>query len=124
MARTFRFDAQLGRRVTRFGSDFIMSRLFHSADLHVGCMRLEPGGIIGMHPAATPQLLAVVEGEGWIRGEEGPKTVISAGGAVFWSEGEMHETGTDNGLVAIVVETKSCNNYEALGPAPPPPVVS
>lgn len=124
MARTFRFDAQLGRRVTRFGSDFIMSRLFHSADLHVGCMRLEPGGLIGMHPAATPQLLAVVEGEGWIRGEEGPKTVISAGGAVFWSEGEMHETGTDNGLVAIVVETKSLNNGEALGPAPPPPVVS
>lgn len=75
-----------------------------------------------MHLAATPQLLAVVEGEGWIRGEEGPKIPISAGGAVFWSEGEMHETGTDTGLVAIVVETKALVDGESLGPAPPPPV--
>lgn len=122
MARTFRFDAGLGRHVTRFGSDFTMSRLFHSGELHVGCMRLEPGGLIGMHPAATPQLLAIVEGEGWIRGEEGPRVPISAGGAVFWSEGEMHETGTDTGLVAIVVETKALDDGESLGPAPPPPV--
>src|SRR5712691_5980613 len=100
LARTFRFDADLGRHVTQFGSDFVISRLFHSSELHVGCMRLEPGGVIGMHPAATPQLLAVVEGDGWIRGEDGVKTQVSAGGAVFWTEDEMHETGTDSGLVA------------------------
>ena len=116
MARTFRFDASLGRRITRFGSDFTMSRLFHSAELHVGCMRLDAGGLIGMHPAATPQLLAVVDGEGWVRGEDGPKTPIAAGGAVFWAEGEMHETGTDTGLVAIVVETKALVNGDSLGP--------
>ena len=116
MARTFRFDAELGRHITRFDSDFTMSRLFHSAELHVGCMRLEPGGLIGMHPAATPQLLAVVQGEGWIRSEDGTTTPISAGGAVFWSQGEMHETGTDTGLVAIVVETGALVDGESLGP--------
>ena len=120
MARTFRFDADLGRRVSKFGSDFVLSRLFHSEELHVGCMRLGPGGLIGMHPAGTPQLLAVVEGEGWIRGEEGTKTRVSAGGAVFWEEGEMHETGTDAGLVAIVIETRMLAESAALGPAPPP----
>lgn len=83
MARRFRFDAGLGKHVTSFGSDFVISRLFHSSDLHVGCMRLGPGGLIGMHPASTPQLLAVVQGEGWIRGADGAKTPISAGGAVF-----------------------------------------
>lgn len=119
MARTFRFDAQLGRHVTRHESNFVMSRLFHSADLHVGCMRLEAGGIVGMHPASTPQLLAVVEGEGWIRGEDGARTPISAGGAVFWEKGEMHETGTDSGLVAIVVETAELIDGEALGPVMP-----
>ena len=118
LARTFRFDADLGRRVTQFGSDFVMSRLFHSSELHVGCMRLEPGGIIGMHPASTPQLLAVVEGNGWIRGEDGVKTPISAGGGVYWAEGEMHETGTDSGLVAIVIETRVLVESEALGPTP------
>lgn len=120
MARTFRFDAELGRHVTQFGSDFVMSRLFHSSELHVGCMRLGPGGVIGMHPASTPQLLAVVEGNGWIRGADGAKTPIAAGGAVFWTEGEMHETGTDSGLVAIVIETGALADGPALGPVPPP----
>ena len=93
-----------------------MSRLFHSSELHVGCMRLQPGGLIVMHPASTPQLLAVVEGNGWIRGVDGAKTPISAGGAVFWSEGEMHETGTDSGMMAIVVETAALRDDEHLGP--------
>jgi hypothetical protein len=118
MARTFRFDAGLGRHITRYGSDFVMSRLFHSSELHVGCMSLGPGGIVGMHPASTPQLLAVVEGEGWIRGEDGAKTPISKGGAVFWAEGEMHETGTDSGLVAIVIETSLLHDGEEMGPVP------
>jgi hypothetical protein len=43
MARTFRFDAELGQHVSQFGSDFVISRLFHSGDLHVGCMRMAPG---------------------------------------------------------------------------------
>src|SRR5262245_20804912 len=119
IAHTFRFDAELGRHITQFGSDFVMSRLFHSAELHLGCMRLGPGGLISMHPASTPQLLAVVEGEGWIRGERGPKTAISAGGAVYWGTGEMHETGTDSGLVAIVIETVALREGADLGPVPP-----
>ncbi len=120
MARTFRFDAELGRHVTQFGSDFVISRLFHSGDLHVGCMRLAPGGLIGMHPASTPQLLAIVEGEGWIRGERGPKTPITAHDAVYWEEGELHETGTDSGMVAIVIETRALREGSALGPVSPP----
>lgn len=116
MARTFRFDAELGRRITQYGSDFLISRLFHSRDLHVSCMRLGPGGLIGMHPASTPQLLAVVDGTGWTRGETGDRTPISAGGAVFWEQGEMHETGSDSGMMAIVIETAALHDDEQMGP--------
>jgi quercetin dioxygenase-like cupin family protein len=118
MARTFRFDAELGQHVSQFGSDFVMSRLFHSGDLHVGCMRLAPGGVIGLHPAASAQILAVVEGDGWIRGADESKTPIGVGGAVFWSEGEVHEAGTDTGLVAIVVESPTLIDGPSLGPIP------
>jgi hypothetical protein len=38
---------------------------------------------------------------------------------VFWSEGEMHETGTATGLVAIVVESRSLADGPSLGPLPP-----
>src|SRR5579884_947081 len=117
--RTFRFDADVGRHITRFGSDFVLSGLFQSPDLHVGCMRLGAGGIIGLHPAESPQLLVVVQGEGWVRSEDRPRTAIGAGTAVFWSRGEMHETGTETGLVAIVIESEMLGDGPALGPIPP-----
>lgn len=73
-----------------------------------------------MHQASGAQLFAVVEGDGWIRGQEGERTRIASGDAVFWEAGEWHETGTDAGLVALVVESPSLVAGEQLGPAPPP----
>ena len=110
----------MGVPVTKFGSNFVMSRLFHSPDLHVGCMRLPPGGVIGMHQAAGPQLLAVVEGEGWCRRRDGERTSVRAGEAIFWSEGEWHETGTASGLVAIVIESPHLVEGGSLGPVVKP----
>ena len=61
--------------------------------------RLEPGGRIARHPAAVPQILAVLEGSGEVNGEP-----IAAGEAVFWQQGEEHETTTAAGLTALIVE--------------------
>lgn len=84
-------------------------------------MRLAPGGLVGMHQASRAQLLAVAEGEGWIRGQEGERTRIHAGDAVFWEAGEWHETGTDAGLVALMIESPLLVGGEHLGPAPTGP---
>jgi hypothetical protein len=45
-----------------------------------------------------------VQGEGWASGGDGDEQPITAGTAVFWPVGEEHETRTDIGLTAIVVE--------------------
>jgi quercetin dioxygenase-like cupin family protein len=71
---------------------------------HVVCIRLGPGGVLPRHPAASDQLFVVVQGEGWASGGDGAEQPISAGAAVFWPAGEEHETRTDIGLTAIVVE--------------------
>jgi len=64
---------------------------------------LPAGGRIGMHPAVGEQLFVVVAGEGEVR--SGSEAVhVSAGDAVRWAAGEEHETTTETGLVAIVVE--------------------
>ena len=82
-----------------------MTPLARSAQLHVACMRLDPGGSVGYHQASTAQLFAVVEGSGWISsGQDRLRQPISSGGAVVWATGEWHEVGTEHGLVAIVVE--------------------
>ncbi len=57
-------------------------------------------------------LLAVVDGAGWVRGADREPRPIGAGEAVYWEAGEEHETWTDDGLVAIVIESEELRPYE------------
>ena len=78
-----------------------------SGDVGVALLRLEPGGVLGRHPAVGPQLFLVVAGEGHVEGGEGERHAIGAGTAAFWSDGELHETTTETGLTAVIVEGES-----------------
>jgi len=102
----FRFDPEVGKAVDRFeSSGFVISgvaRLPRGAV--VNCAHLEPGGVIGYHEASAPQLMLVVEGEGWVRADTTDRIPIRPGQAAFWSEGEWHESGTDKGMTAIIIE--------------------
>lgn len=66
--------------------------------------RLAPGGRIARHPASVAQILAVLEGSGDVSGPSGVDEPIAAGEAVFWREGEEHETKTMGGLTALIIE--------------------
>ena len=103
--RLLRFDTG-GREIERHGSrgmtHFRVARL--RGDAAVSRIALGPGGVIGRHPAAGRQLLLVVEGSGSVSGADGVAHRISAGEAAVWEPGEEHETQTDDGLVAIVLE--------------------
>ena len=59
-------------------------------------------------------LLAVVDGRGWVSGADGEPHAVAAGQAAFWEAGEEHETWTDEGLTAMVIESE-----EALRPYEP-----
>lgn len=102
----YRFGKEAGKSITRFDSSFIMSRIIHTEKpAHIGCMHLEANGVIGYHQAVVPQLLLVVAGEGYVRGEQPEYVRVGAGDAVYWAKGEWHETKTENGLTAIVIES-------------------
>ena len=102
--RTFSFGVEQGRRIDRFGGDFVISRLAHTEGIHVACLRLGPGGQVGYHQASSYQLFALVDGEGWVRGESPERRPIHAGEAALWAPKEWHAAGTDRGMTAIVVE--------------------
>ena len=70
----------------------------------VDLVYLEPGARIGRHPTRLAQLFAVVQGEGWVTGADGVREPIRAGEAVRWEPGEEHESGTDTGLLAVIVQ--------------------
>ena len=108
--KIFRFGQETGKPITHFDSNFVISRILISEKpTHVGCMHLETNGIVGFHEAVSPQLLLIVNGEGWVRCDSEEIVHVSFGDAVFWEKGEWHETRTETGLTAIVIESEDLN---------------
>ncbi len=78
--------------------------IFEGSRFQAAIFRVAPGGRIARHPATYPQILAVLDGSGEVSGGSGVAEPIVAGEAVFWSQGEEHETKTAAGLTALIVE--------------------
>ncbi len=94
------------RPVTAPGSvNAAVRRLGAHAHAHV--IELGPAGIVARHPAAGAQLFAVIQGSGWVSGDDGEREQIRAGEAVLWQPGEEHESGSDEGMTALVIEADS-----------------
>ena len=72
--------------------------------MSVVCILLGQNGVVGYHQTTSDQLFLVMEGAGWVRGESPEHVPITAGQAAFWETGEWHESGTDNGMVAMIVQ--------------------
>ena len=106
----YTFNKNAGKEILKFNSDFVMSRIVQTNNqTNIGCMHLENNGVIGYHQAIVPQLLLIVNGEGYVRNEIEDYYKIQAGDAVFWKKDEWHETKTDSGLTAIVIESEELN---------------
>lgn len=119
--RIFAFEASSGRPLTSWNdekgvshrvdpktSKTVISPIFMSdAASRFACFHIAAGGFIPKHPATGPQLFVVVEGTGWVSGNDGERIPIKSGQAAFWEPEESHESGTDTGMKAIVVECSS-----------------
>lgn len=105
--KIYQFTKEAGKKITKFDSDFVMSRITQTEKAaYIGCMYLEENGLVGYHQTVVPQLLLLVSGEGWVRGETDEYTKVHSGEAVFWDKDEWHETKTGTGLTAIVIESE------------------
>jgi len=113
--KIYRFDANVGRSIGNFGSNFIFSRVIRfNAEARVSCFHLDPSGLVGYHQAVTPQLFLVVGGNGWVRDETSGKVPISLGSAAFWDKDEWHEAGSNIGLIALVIEGELPDSSEFM----------
>ena len=105
--KIFDFSEKVGKKISAFQSNFIMSKILnYKGNVHIGAMHLRENGIIGYHEAVVSQLLLIVDGDGYVCGADKEKVKVEAGQAVFWKKGEFHETCTENGLIAIVIESE------------------
>ena len=85
------------------------------APVQAAVVRLGPNGRLKRHPASVPQILAVLEGSGCVSGAEGTFEPITAGEAVFWASGEEHETQTEGGMSALILEGEGVRPFRGRG---------
>jgi len=71
---------------------------------NIGFIYIEAGGVVGLHEAPVPQLFIVIEGEGWVCDENRKKHFVKQGDGVFWHKGQTHASGSDKGLIALVMQ--------------------
>lgn len=116
--KIYRFDATVGQKIDVFDSvNFVLSKVAHlTAETRVSCAYLGADGKIGYHQAVVDQLLLIVRGEGWVRGEAEERIPVTVGHAVYWQQGEWHETTTDAGVMAMVIESEALNPAEMMPP--------
>jgi quercetin dioxygenase-like cupin family protein len=99
-----RFGPETGRDIDRFGSNGARIAPLARGEAQVVVVHLEAGGRLGRHPAAGRQVLAVVGGSGSVSGGDGVEQPVEPGVAAVWEPGEEHETRTETGLTAVIVE--------------------
>jgi mannose-6-phosphate isomerase-like protein (cupin superfamily) len=103
-------DVDDGRLIDRFDSrgarHIGVARLDGRGALSI--IRLGADGVLGRHPAVVDQLFYVISGEGWVAGSDGARLPIRAGQAAYWTTGEEHESGSQSGMTALVVEAQQC----------------
>lgn len=104
--KVFRFDPAAGKEIEQFGSvKAIISRILHlETEAEISSVYIRPNGKIGYHQAVTPQLFLLVQGTGWIKGATEEKLSVREGQAIFWEQGEWHESGSETGMTAVIIE--------------------
>jgi quercetin dioxygenase-like cupin family protein len=93
-----------GRRIESFDSADAWVRGVSRRVLQVVAIEVGPGGVVGRHPSGSHQLFAVVGGSGWVSGADGEREPVATGDVVIWEPGEEHESGSEQGMTALVVE--------------------
>ncbi|HEX9069393.1 MAG TPA: cupin domain-containing protein [Ktedonobacterales bacterium] len=104
--RIFRADKLPGRSISQFASvgAEIVPVARPTAEAQVVVLRLMPGGKLGLHQTNSRQLFIVMNGSGAVRAGDEPPLPVTVGDMVLWESGEWHETTTEAGLLALLVE--------------------
>jgi quercetin dioxygenase-like cupin family protein len=93
--------------------------IFEGSPIQAAIFRVAPGGRLARHPALVPQILAVLDGSGEVSGSDGVGEPITAGEAVFWAQGEEHETRSIEGLTALIIEGEHVDRFRERPTAAP-----
>jgi quercetin dioxygenase-like cupin family protein len=87
--------------------------VFGAGEAHAYLLHFDAGGAIGRHEAGYGQLFVVVEGRGWVFGQDDVRTDVSAGDVVLFQRGEHHDKGSETGMTAVMVQVRDLSATRA-----------
>lgn len=104
--RLFSFDAEQALPLERFASTGASSvELAHGrGEAHAYAIHFEPGGSIGPHPAGFDQLFLVVQGSGWVAGDDDVRLAVGTVCGAFIPNGEVRSKGSEAGMLAVMIQ--------------------
>ncbi len=110
--RIYRFDHTTAKNIKVDGCRKVaLTRIVDEIpNAFIGVLYIEPDGILVYHQAVNDQLYLVVQGSGWVSGQERERKRIEAGQAAFWRDGEYHESGSEEGMTVVIVEAKTIDH--------------
>jgi mannose-6-phosphate isomerase-like protein (cupin superfamily) len=114
--RIYRFDPEVGKEDDQFGSlKAIIARVVQMDDeAKINAIYLQPNKSMSHQQAMTQQLFLIVKGNGWVRSESDKILAITEGQAMLWEKDEWHESGTENGMTAVIIETVNIQPVELM----------
>jgi len=104
--KLYSFDPKADQETDQFGSvkAIIAKAVAMEPEAAVNVAYIHPMERIGYYEEAAPQLFLLVEGAGWVRNEFDEVFPVKEGQAIFWEQNEWHESGSDNGMTAVIIE--------------------
>lgn len=91
-------------------ADSSSAHIYPIVELNAGgivhLIQFEPHSLISMHRTIGSQLFLVIDGHGWVRVNDQDSVDVSQGDMVYWEPFEWHESGTDEGIAVIVIESQ------------------
>ena len=114
--KLYSFDPKVHQETDQFGSmkAIIAKVLALEPEAGVNVVYIRPTERIGFYEEVTPQLFLLAEGQGWIRNEFDEIFPIQEGQAVFWEQNEWHESGSETGMTAVIIEGISFDPAELM----------
>ena len=107
--KIYTLSEETSKEITSFNSNnSFYSRIIKNQDpSSIGFIQIDPNGNIGRHEAPSDQLFIVISGQGWVTGKDEIKHEILQGDSALWKSGELHESGSMTGMIAIVIESEN-----------------
>jgi len=114
----YRFDPLVDREKEQFGGvKAVVSKVLYLDDrAKVNAVYIHPNERVSHQYAQTQQLIMIVDGEGWVKSGKGEIYAIKKGQAAFWKINELHESGTETGMTAVIIEGIDIDPIELVPP--------